>query len=316
MILKNAPSITKEFILSRISEEDIFRYYVPHLVEFGKNFKSELYSDTKPSCSIKRFSNGLLYKDFGTGDVYDCFGYVQAKFHCNFQECLKIIACDFNLIKITAYIPTNIAFGIPSKEKVTVVETEIKIRSHKFERKDLAYWNSYGVTNEFLALEKIKAISYYWINGNRFKAENYSYAYIGGNYKYKIYQPFSEYKWFGNLNKTILGYDILPKTGDILFITSSFKDVGCLYGSGYSAIDLGSETSNISQLTLDFLKERFKRVVLYYDNDETGIALAETKAKEWSIEFIHNPIGEPKDPSDYYKKYGREKLNELIKSLI
>lgn len=315
MQLKNNP-LTKEQILEKISEEDIFRYYVPHLVEFGKNFKSELYADTKPSCSIKRFTNGLLYKDFGTGDVYDCFAYVQAKFNCNFQECLKIIACDFNLIKVSTYIPTNVVFGIPNKEKVTIVETEIKIRSHKFEKKDFVYWNSYGVTNEFLALDKIKAISYYWINGNRFKAEDYAYAYIGGNYKYKIYQPFSQYKWFNNLNKVILGYDILPETGDLLFITSSFKDVGCLYGSNYNAIDLGSETSNISQLTLDYLKERFKRVVIYYDNDESGIKLATAKAEEWNIEFIHNPKDEPKDPSDYYKKYGRDRLNALIRSLI
>ncbi len=315
MQLKNNP-LTKEQILEKISEEDIFRYYVPHLVEFGKNFKSELYADTKPSCSIKRFTNGLLYKDFGTGDVYDCFAYVQAKFNCNFQECLKIIACDFNLIKVSTYIPTNVVFGIPNKEKVTIVETEIKIRSHKFEKKDFVYWNSYGVTNEFLALDKIKAISYYWINGNRFKAEDYAYAYIGGNYKYKIYQPFSQYKWFNNLNKVILGYDILPETGDLLILSKSFKDVGCLHGFGYSAIDIGSETGNISQLTLDYLKERFKKIVIFFDNDATGLTMAKKRSEEWNLSYTYIPVDEEKDISDYYKANGKDKTFELLKRLL
>lgn len=317
MQLKNL-IITKEQILQKISEEDIFRYYVSNLVEFGKLFKSELYFDKHASCSIRRFANSLLYKDFGTGDSYDCFSYVMAKFSCNFTECLRIIACDFNIVKITHnYIPSNVVFGISNKEKTVITETEIRIRSHKFVKKDYEYWNSYGVTNEFLALDKIKAINYYWINGNRFTAEDYSYAYIGGDYRYKIYQPFSAYKWINNLNKVILGYDLLPKTGDILFITSSFKDVGCLAGSSYNAIDLGSEVSNISQLTLDYLKERFKRIILYYDNDKTGIELATKRANEWDVEFIHIPIEyKEKDPSDFYKSYGREELNKLILSLI
>jgi hypothetical protein len=103
----------------------------------------------------------------------------------------------------------------------------------------------------------------------------------------------------------------------MLFITSSYKDVGCLTSLGYNAIETGSESTGISQLTLDFLRERFKQVIIYFNNDLAGIELAKKRSLEWNMQYIHNPLDiVEKDPSDYFKVHGGDKLNQLIKELL
>lgn len=322
MIIKNPPQLTKEKILSKISELDIFSYYIKSYDPKKKFFSSELRHDKHPSCSLKVTASGVLYHDFGNGFSTDCFGYVMTKYNCTFPEALKIISCDFGLVKVkSGYTPTNIVFGVPNLIKtneILHIETDIKIKSRKFAKFDYEYWNSYGITNEFLALDKIKAISYYWINNTRFKAEKYAYAYIGGINKFKIYQPFAskKTKWFNNLGKTMLGYDLLPKTGDLLFITSSFKDVGCLWGIDYPAIELGSEHGNIPDLILDDLKERFRRIIIYFNNDKAGIDAAIRLSERTKLPYMFNDSFYPKDPSDLYNKFGRKVLITQITELI
>ena len=315
MIIK--PILTKEFILNRVSEEDIFRYYILSFKDFNRAFCSELREDKKPSCSISYRNNKSFYKDFSTGDSYDCFSYVMAKYNCNFIECIKIIANDFNISKINIDRPPEVIFGI---HKPVYVEKQVKIeiKSRPFNKQDYEYWNSFGCNNQWLHQGIIKPITHYWINGNRFHIQNVGYSYKANPYTFKIYQPFNDdFKWCGNVKNYCFGYNELPQTGDMLFITSSYKDVGCLTSLGYNAIETGSESTGISQLTLDFLRERFKQVIIYFNNDLAGIELAKKRSLEWDMQYIHNPLDiVEKDPSDYFKVHGGDKLNQLIKELL
>ena len=85
-------------ILSKITEYDIFVYYIPSFKNLGKKFRSELREDNSPTVSIIAYNNKLLYKDFGNPDhTFDCFNYIRYKYNCNFIDALRIIDCDFNL---------------------------------------------------------------------------------------------------------------------------------------------------------------------------------------------------------------------------
>jgi len=306
-------SVSKSEILSKITEADIFKKYVENFEKFNKFFKSSLYNDTKASCKITQLGNKLVYRDFGVGKSYDCFGYVEAKFGCNFTEALSIISSDFKIKNIIVK-PEEIGI-IKNKDVIIQKELLFNIKSRKFNNKDFKYWNEYGCNNKWLLQGIIKPITHYWIDNKRYKVDiGYSY-YCKPNH-YKIYQPLSQFKWCGNIKNYCFGYNELPDRGDLLFITSSYKDVGCLTSLGWNAVETGSESTGISKLTLDYLKERFNKIYIYFNNDNSGIELAKRRSEEWELGFIHNPIGEGKDPSDYYKFNGKDKLNNLIKSLI
>ena len=62
--------LTIDFILSRVSEEDIFSKYCSNFKELGKPFCSELRKDLNPSCVIYQTKAGrLMYKDYGNTDI-------------------------------------------------------------------------------------------------------------------------------------------------------------------------------------------------------------------------------------------------------
>ena len=94
----SADHLHTDVILSKITEYDIFVYYIPSFKKLGKKFRSELREDNSPTVSIIAYNGKLLYKDFGNPDhTFDCFNYIKHKYNCSFIDALRIIDCDFNL---------------------------------------------------------------------------------------------------------------------------------------------------------------------------------------------------------------------------
>jgi hypothetical protein len=118
--------------------------------------------------------------------------------------------------------------------------------------------------------------------------------------------------------KKIQGFEQLPKDGKLLIITKSMKDVMCLNSLGISAIAPNSENLFISDNVLEILKQRFKYIVVLYDNDLPGIHNM-NKIRRQHPELVYTWIPrkyEAKDISDFYKKWKRYKTLEFIKESI
>lgn len=128
-----------------------------------------------------------------------------------------------------------------------------------------------------------------------------------------------EFRFIGNVStKTIQGYKQLAKSGKLVVITKSMKDVMCLYSLGIPAIAPNSETQFVSDKILEELKQRFKYVVLLYDNDLTGVRFTNKIRKEHPeliVSMIPRSTG-AKDISDYYYMYGRKGTQEFITNYI
>src|SRR3990167_6806890 len=117
---KNHFILSVEEILKRISEQNIFKYYIKSYNGTTTKFISEIRKESNASCSIKQLQSGrYIYKDFGDGTTLTCFDYIQYKFGLNFYDSLKLISKDFNL----------------QDYKVTKNKKEIKIKdNHKEEQ--------------------------------------------------------------------------------------------------------------------------------------------------------------------------------------
>ncbi len=314
-----------DVILGKITEYDIFMYYIPSFKELRKKFKSELRDDNSPTVYITMYNGKLLYKDFGNSDhTFDCFNYVKYKYGCSFIDALRIIDCDFNLGLSSQKSEIEFTMGYMAyRQKYTpkITKTEIIIKKKKrlWTKEDAKFWKKYLVSKKILIKFAVEPISHFWINNNRFTCKSISYAFKFKN-RYKIYSPYEEKnKWLSNTNKTdVQGYNQLPNKSERLIITSSLKDVMCLHAAGYHSIAMQSEMQIPDEKLISELKQRFNIIEILYDNDfdktnNPGQKMAKKICDLYGFENICLPDEfKSKDPSDLVAKVGSFNILKTI----
>jgi hypothetical protein len=313
--------LDKDSILCRISEYDIFKYYCHNFSKLSDKFCSELRKDNSPTCSIIWYNKRLLYKDFGTGDSYDCFSYVQRKYNLTFVEALRVIDNDFNLglhigrLNKTEAIASFQGSPIYQERKKVIIRKRTRIWNNY----DTNFWGMFNISKEIVDKFAITPIDYFWVGDIRYTCSSLAYAYkING--RYKIYRPFEkEGKWFSNTNKSdIQGYEQLKDNGDVVFLASSLKDVMTLYSMGWDAVALQSEMQVPEEELIDDLKSRFRIVGVLYDNDfhsETnpGQTMASKICLKYNLTNVIIPSHyKSKDISDLVRDHGVDCAKRII----
>ena len=324
---KNFSELTIKEILKRITEYDIFRYYI------GKDFRmgsisSPFRKDRNPSFDIfpsKGTVRKIMYKDHVTGDTGSCFDLVMKLYGVGLSRSLDIINHDFDL-----KLGSNYKKSPPSKgyvgQKCDVdiselkVETKIRVAKRPFNATtDKNYWAPYGITVKTLKKFFVSPVTAYSINNKwfRLKRDACVYCYYFGNYKYKILQPHSDMKWLSNASFDILqGWHMLPERGDLIVITKSLKDVMVFYELGIPAIAPQGEGVIPSEKVIEHLRTRFTNIVSNYDFDRRGKVSALKMRKLYNIPaYMFNNHGNIKDVSDFVKENNLEKLKQLINGI-
>lgn len=321
------PKLTKDLILSRFSEEQIMEYYLHIPIKRGL-FRSPLRRDKEPTCSFYRNSSGaLIFKDFATGQHLNVFGVVQEIFKCNYFESLKIIANDFGIVK-NRDIPRNPGKINENPIKIEDKETsKIQVEVQDFTDLELKWWGKYGITKEILSKFNVYSCKHVFLNDQLFaKSQQHCpiFGYYGNKYQglelWRCYFPKRKsFRFITNWpSKKIQGFDQLPKSGKLLVITKSMKDVMCLHSCGITACAPNSENLFVSDSILEDLKSRFKYIVVFYDNDRPGLYNM-TKIRREHPELIYTYIPKhfgSKDISDFYADHGRKETINLIKEFI
>ena len=208
--------------------------------------------------------------------------------------------------------------GYAQKNNPKLVKKDIIIKKKKrpWNKEDATFWRKCLVSRKILSMFAVEPISHYWINNNRFTCKSITYSFKFKN-RYKIYSPYEvKNKWLSNTKKTdVQGYNQLPTKGERLFITSSLKDIMCLYSAGYHSIAMQSEMQIPSEKLISELKSRFNTIEILYDNDFNKIDNpGQTMAKRICDLYGFNNICLPKafeskDPSDLVSK--ENSFNEL-----
>lgn len=316
-------NITKEFLLSKLSEEEIFEHYgVP--IKKGL-FCSKIRADKNPTVSLYRNKKGrLIIHDFGDGSHRDCFAYVQALFNVTYYMSLVIIANDFGLVTKPSIEKHEAKLEYSGNKIEERSSAQIRVEIRDFENKDLTWWEKYGITANTLKKFKVFACKTVWLNGNVFYVDSElqkAYGYFGGIKEdqelWRVYMPGrKKYKFISNWKSLyVQGSHMLSKNGgDYLVVTKSLKDVMCLYEYGIPAIAPCSENEFLTETQYNKLKTKYKHIILFYDNDLPGIsAMRKIRKKFPDVEVMYLPIhGGDKDISDFRKAHGHKKTLELI----
>lgn len=320
------PDITKDFLLSKYSEETYFEYYIGFPVT-KKLFTSVLRDDKKPTCSFYRNRQGeLIYKDFGNGDHLTFIGLVMKMFDLSYYQALNKIAQDFGLIK-TNNIKVQTKIIESSNKIIDSGPTYIQIKAKEFTQDELNWWNKFGINEELLTKYKIYSCEHVFINGRlsiSSTSKNYVFGYYFGKDKdrelWKIYMPLRKtFRFLNNLSaKTLQGYEQLPESGPLLVITKSMKDCASLASINIPAIAPNSEHLFIPEDCLQELKNRFKYIIIFYDNDIPGIqGMCKIKKKFPELNYFYIPrYLNVKDFSELYSFYGRSYTINLVKQYL
>lgn len=321
------PKITKDFILSKVNQESIMQHYIGTDVNSKKLFLSPLRSDNHVTCSIYKSKSGILYMhDFATNEHIDCWNLVMRLYDCNYYEALKIIAQDFNLVATT--------FAKTSSPKIveSLKETEsskIQVQIKDFSKEELNWWNEFGISKKTLKKYHVFSLQHVFLNGElKFTSSEQCpiYGYYFGKDKnkrelWKIYFPMNKEKgirFINNLSKkTLQGYHQLPKTGDLLVITKSMKDVAAMYEFGIVAVSTPSESTFVLDKQLEEFKSRFKHIIVIFDSDRPGkhnMWLIRKKYPELNYYVLPDYL--EKDFTDSIKKIGVDKMKELVNQFM
>jgi len=321
------PGLSKEKILSLATEQEIIEAFLPNKIDFKVPILSPFREERSPSFTFKKMGNKIIFMDWGSGLKGDAFTFVQRLHQCSFTESLYLINKRLEL----GLVDQNIDIEIKPKEliineKDVSKSTIIQIEKQIFTLTDYRYWKQYGISIRTLNKYNVKSCRNVWINDKLSMTYStaspiYAYAFTNEDYiRYKVYRPLApkKQKWISNITyKCIEGLDHLNTTGELLIVTKSLKDVMCLRELGYDAISLHSEVNSYREDVHKQMSERFKHIIIFYDNDETGIFNSNKIAKEKGLNTILIPDKfKVKDISDFIATYGMQKAKQLLIKLI
>lgn len=338
------PKLTKDYILTRISQIDIWKHYTGFEdILPNKKYNSPFDKDEEEASFIfYGYETKLRGKDFG-GDFFgDCFDLVgrlmglRTNRKNDFTTILHIIARDF---KIHQYAEGEQVLDKEIYDAISFISKRIKLDiqiEYRNYTKDDTTW-----INLRLGANKLKKFGIYpankiYLNESEYPIYTYdvkdpAYVYIidPKNKEYKIYFPLREKKnkrkpRFITNTKKIQGLAQIQKA-KIGIITKSMKDVVALNnykidGKEIQAIAPIAETVIITPSEYEYISKFYDEIYSLYDYDPPGLHMAWLLRKIYGIKplFLKNPTWNSKikypikDFSDYVNHNTDENVNNLI----
>jgi DNA primase len=318
--------LTVDKILSKISEYDIFRFYMPYSDwKLGTACLSPFRRERTPSFLIGVRGDSINFIDFGdTSKRGNCFEFVQQLYNIpTFFEVLLKIDNDFGL-GISSGTPSDQYKTIIEKyEKPQIVEKEysfIQVKTRNFTNEELAYWNEYYQDVEDLKSNNVFSIAEVYLNKKRIVLSDnelrFGYLYDGN---WKIYRPFNKrWKWVPN-NVPITAMDGKNdiRNCNVAFINKSKKDYMVMKKIYDCCCAVQNEGMGcFSDENVQFLKDNSNRQILSFDSDKTGVENSKKITEMFGFEYCNVPrnyLSEGiKDWADLAKVHGLKVIEDYL----
>ena len=327
--------VTKEWILQRVTQEEIFQRFLGVPIQTRTLFRSPLRKDKNPTCSFKYFYGKLRFKDWAqTGMTKDCFDIVMEINRCSFGDALLIIARAFDLANVQPkhkpYRPQ--ARQAYENEKSKGNKSIIGVETRDFTQVDVDYLKPFGITRDLCERYRVYSLNRVWLNYRLMHTSTHGDPMLGyflgldeqQNQKWKVYfyKRTGRMRFMCNTNR-IQGLVQLPESASLLVLTKSLKDVMVLDSFGVPAIAMQSETAMPYDYIVDSLRERFRNIVSLYDFDYAGIRTASKLKKEFGIRPFFLTDGRfdtrnfgAKDISDFIRDNGRDTTAMVLREAM
>ena len=316
---KTSTSISIPELFEKYSEVAILTTVFPEITQLPCRIQSPFRTDNHPSFSIYvNNQNHICFKDHGEkntrGGLLDL---LCKKWDCTFNQAIPKI-----LDTMSQKEGSDITYKVRQIKTLTRKEsselTRIEVKVRPWQKYDYDYWQSYGITRQWLKYAEIYPISHKIITKKDketgrtskyiFPADKYAYCFVErkeGNLQLKIYQPYNTkgYTWCSRMDASVISlWTKVPEQGDRIIICSSLKDALCISCNLHiPAIAPQGEGYNISETAVKELKRRYQKVFISYDTDLAGIIDGQKLSEQTGFIQIVPDLGDCKDFSDYYK---------------
>lgn len=320
-------NLNTETILSKITEYDIFKWYMPE-----KSWKindvtySPFRNEKNPSFLIGNKYGSLYFVDFADSSKRgDCFTFVKLLFNfASLDDVLRLIDKDFGL-GISSRPTEEVKRVVPEykqPESLGKRYSLIQVVTRKFTNEELEYWNAYHQDLQDLKNNNVYAIKKVYLNKSLFPLKDtelkFGYFYDG---HWKIYRPFADKKgkWVPN-NVPITAMDGKENIAncDTAFINKSKKDYMVMKKIFPCSCAVQNEgMACFSQENVEYLKSNSKKQILSFDSDITGVENSQQITKLFDFGYCNVPkkyLKEGiKDWADLAKSYGMKTIEDYLK---
>lgn len=317
-----------ERILSKVSEYDIFKYYMPHAFELNQVTHSPFRNEKNPSFMIGNRHGRLTFIDFGdTSKRGSCFDFVKMMYYLkDLNEVLEMIDRDMGLgfrIHTRTQEYKRIVSEYKQPIKAPKVYTNVQVVTRAFTKEELAYWNDYHLSLDDLKANNVYAISKVYLNRQLMPApiSDLRFGYLYDD-KWKIYRPFAKdkrYKWVPN-NVPITAMDGKDKIKDcdVAFINKSKKDFMVMSKIFSCSCAVQNEGLGcFSPENVEYLKTNSKKQILSFDSDVTGVQNSQQITELFGFDYCNVPkkyLEEGiKDWADLAKHHGLKVIEDYLK---
>ena len=203
----NSNTFTKQYILSKISQESIFSVYFHIPIEIirdcitkGTLILSPIREDTHPTCGFRYDNKGRLrFKDFAGyfwGDCFDAVALVISKAYNKTYD----VSNKQDFINILRHISLTFKDVIENVEKDPNIINKIdegvsKLRKDKpiidlvireWNKNDVQYWNKFGIGIQDLNINFVYPVDQYYINKKQNPEPKYYYDKTDPCYAYYL----------------------------------------------------------------------------------------------------------------------------------
>ncbi len=320
--------LTPQAVLQKISEYDIFRYYMPDKTwKINQATLSPFRQENNPSFVIGNKRGFLSFIDFAdTSKRGDCFTFVKMLFNLSsIDDVLRMIDKDFGL----GFLPGT------STERYKTIQKEykqpedlgkryslIQVVTRRFTQEELDYWNQYYQSIDDLRANNVYSIKKLYLNRKLFPLKEtdlrFGYLYDG---HWKVYRPFGDKKskWVPN-NVPITAMDGKEDIANcsVAFINKSKKDYMVMKKVFPCCCAVQNEgVACFSDGNVEYLKANSDRQILSFDADEVGVKNSQMITKLFDFEYANVPrkyLSEGiKDWADLAKEHGLEAIEDYLK---
>ena len=326
--MKKQLPLRPERLLEKVSEYDIFRYYMPRS-DWQVNVVtlSPFRNERSPSFIIGNKHGRLTFIDFGdTSKRGSCFDFVRMMFNVNLDEALKMIDRDLGLgmtrsTNTQEYKRIITEYKQPIKVDKTYTSVQAVVR--RFTNEELAYWAQYHISEDELKANNVYSLSKVYLNKQLVTSslDELRFGYLYDD-RWKIYRPFAKekrYKWVPN-NVPITAMDGKDdiKECNVAFINKSKKDYMVMKKLFPCSCAVQNEGLGcFSPENVEYIKSNSASQILSFDSDVTGVENSQQITQMFNFGYCNVPrkyLSEGiKDWADLAKAHGMQAIEDYLK---
>ena len=271
---------------------------------------------TPSMCIYTDKNNTYKYKDFSTGKGGSALDLVKDLKHLSFHKACQLIVEKYN----DFVLHNNGGYDIQKFQRASKYKvTSFKVRG--WTTQDQYFWTQFNIGSKLLEAHHVKPLESYCMtkDDNKLCIKG---LYLYGYFKedgtlYKIYQPKTLDKKFIKITDYVQGMH--QCTGEkYLIITSSLKDIMSIKSLKLKHLDIiapDSENTMLKEELMEELKNKYKKIILLFDNDDAGKkSMLTYKEKYPFIELAVLPMS--KDISDSIKDFGAKEVHNRLVPIL